>query len=147
MQTGAKDSGRTQGETGQAAPGSADLAETIVRLVQLRRNALTYHLARMFYRRLERSARGGEAPWRAIESMSALRTLIGGRFEKLKQRWNDAGLPLREHRGDRSACAEVDADGWRRFTLWLNSQGYEVRRGSEDNRAGELGVLFYVRRI
>lgn len=65
--------------------------------------------------------------WVGVESLSQLRALVGGRFQHLKQRWMDAGLPLREHRGDRSGRAKVSAEGWAELSSWTMKQGFEIR--------------------
>ena len=65
--------------------------------------------------------------WIQIESLSQLRAMVGGRFQKLKERWVGAGFPLREHRGDRAEKAQVDQGGWLELSLWISRQGYRTR--------------------
>lgn len=69
--------------------------------------------------------------WVAIESLSALRAVVGGRFQQLKERWVEAGFPLREHRGDRQQSAEFNEAGWVELSRWIVKQGFEVRRAQE----------------
>lgn len=68
-----------------------------------------------------------EREWIQIESLSQLRSMVGGRFQKLKERWISAGFPLREHRGDRASEAEIDQSGWLELSLWINRQGYKTK--------------------
>ncbi|MBX7139143.1 MAG: hypothetical protein K1X83_14305 [Oligoflexia bacterium] len=65
--------------------------------------------------------------WVGIESLSALRAMVGGRFHSLKTRWVEAGLPLKEHRGDKVTLGELDKSGWIELTSWISKQGFEVR--------------------
>lgn len=65
--------------------------------------------------------------WLAIESLSALRNLVGGRFHNLKERWVEAGFPLKEHRGDKTQKFEVNKQGWVELSNWIMKQGYEAR--------------------
>ena len=67
------------------------------------------------------------ADWIAIESLSRLRSTVGGRFQNLKERWIDAGLPLRRHRGDRGKKYKVSEKGWFELANWISKQGYEAR--------------------
>jgi len=129
--------------------GSADEAEsaevTDVRSVvqsalERRRGAIVYRLAERFSALLKR---GGvtelsedsevevDRPWTKIESLSQLRSTVGGRFQNLKQRWVEAGFPLREHRGDRSEKPQLDEDGWVELVRWINQQGYEARLAAD----------------
>ena len=74
---------------------------------------------------------GDSAQWQKIESLSQLRAAMGGRFKNLKERWVEAGFPLREHRGDREGKAAVDPNGWVELSLWINKKGFEVRLAEE----------------
>lgn len=76
-------------------------------------------------------APGDERVWTGVESLSRLRALVGGRFQQLKQRWIDAGLPLRAHRGDRTGRVEIDRDGWLELAAWIQKQGFEARLTNE----------------
>ena len=69
--------------------------------------------------------------WEAIESLSQLRAKVGGRFQKLKERWLAAGFPLREHRGDRDGEVELVHEGWVELSLWIQRQGYKTRLAKE----------------
>ncbi len=73
-----------------------------------------------------------ENEWKGVESLSQLRSLVGGRFKNLKEKWTSAGLPLRQHRGDRSGEAVVNQQGWLALSLWVNKQGYEIRLSNLD---------------
>jgi len=68
-----------------------------------------------------------DSKWIAIESLSSLRNLVGGRFHNLKEKWIEAGFPLREHRGDKAGEVEVKKQGWIELTNWILKQGYEAR--------------------
>jgi len=92
----------------------------------------------------DRSLEGSEQTlegieWLDIESLSQLRSIVGGRFQKLRTRWVKAGLPLREHRGDKDASYQIDSEGWSELSDWLLEQGYKVRQGT-----GEDAVIFQI---
>ena len=65
--------------------------------------------------------------WGAVESLSRLRSLVGGRFQNLKERWIGAGFPLREHRGEEHEAAAVNEQGWLELMNWISKQGFEAR--------------------
>lgn len=69
--------------------------------------------------------------WIRIESLSQLRTMVGGRFQNLRARWMAAGFPLREHRGDKSGASRLDEHGWVELSNWMLKQGYEARPAPE----------------
>ncbi len=66
-------------------------------------------------------------PWTSIESLSRLRSIVGGRFQNLKDRWTGAGFPLREHRGEEHEKTQVDERGWLELMSWVSKQGFEAR--------------------
>ncbi len=70
---------------------------------------------------------GVTSEWVGIESLSRLRSVVGGRFQNIKKKWVDAGFPLREHRGDRWKEFEMDRDAWLELAAWIAKQGYEAR--------------------
>lgn len=72
--------------------------------------------------------------WIGIESLSRLRSVVGGRFQNIKKKWIDAGFPLREHRGDRWREFELVEAGWLDLSTWIAKQGFEARltRESKD---------------
>lgn len=72
--------------------------------------------------------------WTGVESLSRLRSLVGGRFENLKKKWVDAGLPLREHRGDKPADFKIDEAGWLDLSNWVLKQGFESRLAKEGSQ-------------
>ena len=122
-----------------------ELRRIVKRAVLLRRNAIVLMLAKRFASAMEsRQVQPSEdeltGQWRQIESLSQLRALVGGRFRNLKERWVGAGLPLREHRGDRREKANVDSHGWLELASWISRQGYEVRLAGEED-----GHLFEIR--
>ncbi len=80
--------------------------------------------------------------WDPIDSLSKLRALVGGRFQNLKDRWIAAGLPLREHRGDKDGKSDVNQGGWIELSSWIAKQGYEARLTPESKEA-----LFEIRKI
>jgi hypothetical protein len=65
--------------------------------------------------------------WIGVESLSRLRSVVGGRFQNIKKKWVDAGLPLREHRGDRWKEFDLNKDGWLELVAWIGKQGFEAR--------------------
>jgi len=81
---------------------------------------------------LTMTSTGPEDDWIEIESLSRLRSIVGGRFKNLKDKWLLAGLPLREHRGDRQADYEVREDTWVELSNWIAKQGYEARLAEAD---------------
>jgi len=75
-----------------------------------------------------------ENEWIAIESLSRLRNLVGGRFQNLKKKWMNAGFPLREHRGDKGTDYQVDQKGWIELSNWILKQGYEAKLAPEQSK-------------
>ena len=69
----------------------------------------------------------GTGEWVGIESLSRLRSVVGGRFQNIKKKWTDAGFPLREHRGDRVKGFAVNESAWIELSNWILKQGYEAR--------------------
>lgn len=65
--------------------------------------------------------------WIGIESLSRLRSVVGGRFQNIKKKWMDAGFPLREHRGDRWKEFTLNQDAWLELASWIAKQGFEAR--------------------
>lgn len=105
--------------------------------IRRRRQVVVFEIARQIHALLQ--ARGlatghsitpqgaDDSQWYKVESLSQLRAVVGGRFKNLKERWVEAGFPLREHRGDREGKASVDKEGWAQLGLWINKQGFQVR--------------------
>jgi hypothetical protein len=79
-----------------------------------------------------------EAGWEKIESLSSLRAIVGGRFQQLKDRWVGAGLPLREKKGDRTQLSKIDGAGWNELALWINKQGFEIRRPDQSDTSSTV---------
>ncbi|MCB0329236.1 MAG: hypothetical protein KDD70_06220 [Bdellovibrionales bacterium] len=73
------------------------------------------------------NALSGTGDWIQIASLSQLRKEVGGRFQNLRNRWLEAGFPLKAHRGDPSEAYQLDQAGWLEMTSWLLKQGYESR--------------------
>ena len=65
--------------------------------------------------------------WVGVESLSRLRALVGGRFQNLKQKWIEAGLPLRERKGQKIDVSEVNEKGWIELSNWILKQNFETR--------------------
>ncbi len=125
-----------------------DQREQLRRSLERRKQAVVHHLAKRFYQALyeHRSAvevSTEKSDWIPIESLSQLRSHVGGRFQNLKQRWIAAGFPLREHRGDRSDTGEVNESEWFELASWIAKQGYESRLIYEE----EQDALFELRQI
>lgn len=109
-----------------------------------RRRVIVHALARTIYEQLalrlpaHRSETDEAVGWIRIESLSQLRTIVGGRFQNLKSRWVAAGFPLRAHRGDRTEEACIDEAAWVELQAWLGSQGFEARLVAEESSCFEL---------
>ena len=74
-----------------------------------------------------------EETWIGVESLSRLRSVVGGRFENIKKKWVGAGFPLREHRGDKKKSFKLDDKGWIELSNWILKQGYEARIAHDSN--------------
>ena len=82
---------------------------------------------------LQERAVGGKdktVDWLEIESLSKLRSIVGGRFQNIKAKWTNAGFPLKEHRGDKVEQFDLNKGGWIELTNWILSQGFEARLAS-----------------
>lgn len=90
----------------------------------------------------ERIAPSSSEEWQPIESLSRLRSQVGGRFQQLKQRWVAAGFPLKEHRGDKTSEVRLDERAWLELSAWMLKQGYEARLTPERS-----DVLFEIRAV
>lgn len=138
------------GSSGSSRNNSEEKAEKVCELVtgalERRRQVMVYELAKLFFERLPTEARseadGENDGWIMVESLSQLRTFVGGRFQNLKQKWVEAGLPLREHRGDRKVAGEVNQVGWVELSLWIARQGYEAKLASSEEDG-----LFMIRKV
>jgi hypothetical protein len=126
-----------------------ELKSMVRNAVELRKSAIVYGVAQKLFHAFENVAENapvsvvqGKGSWVKIESLSQLRAAVGGRFRNLKDKWTGAGLPLREHRGDRTGKANLSFDGWVELAAWITKQGYEVKLAGE-----EEPWLFEVRRI
>jgi hypothetical protein len=113
--------------------GSTSLLESVVNEVfQSRRDSFVFQCANRL-REFVSTAKEveSEAPvsadWVEVESLSRLRSVVGGRFENTKKRWVAAGFPLREHRGDKSGGFTIDEAGWIELSNWIIKQGFETR--------------------
>jgi len=80
-----------------------------------------------------------EDDWVAIDSMSKLRAIVGGRFDTLKAKWQSAGLPVKQKKGDSIPEFVVDSSGWTDLESWLLKMGYKARlRPDFKDRAFEI---------
>ena len=68
-----------------------------------------------------------QEPWIEVESLSRLRSVVGGRFQNIRKKWLSSGLPLREHRGDKDEGYEIIPEGWVELSNWILKQGYDAR--------------------
>jgi hypothetical protein len=115
-----------------------DIRSLVKGALQRRRQAIVFGVAKRVLEQVDQaelqtnSPEMGDEVWIRIESLSQLRSIVGGRFQKLKERWLAAGFPLREHRGDRAGKAAVDHEGWVELTVWVSRQGYRARLAGED---------------
>jgi len=109
----------------------------IKQCLEHRKQAVVHHLAKRFYERLYagRETEPSATEWVEIESLSQLRSHVGGRFQNLKQRWVAAGFPLREHRGDRSETGAVNESAWVELATWIAKQGFEARLVFDEDSA------------
>lgn len=82
------------------------------------------------------------AAWQGVESLSRLRSIVGGRFQNIKKKWTDAGFPLREHRGDRWKDFSLNDEGWLELSNWILKQGFEARLTTDSEE-----YLFELRKI
>lgn len=80
-------------------------------------------------------------PWVSIDSLSSLRSAVGGRFAKLKEHWLGAGLPLKSHRGEETKDYELDEGGWVQLEAYISERGFVSRLADQDEVC-----IFYVRR-
>ena len=88
------------------------------------------------------SASAAVKSWVAVESLSRLRSLVGGRFQNVKDRWVEAGFPLREHRGEELRQVTPSEKGWLELSTWIAKQGFEARLTPESKDG-----FFEVRRV
>lgn len=128
--------------------GATSLLESVVNQVfESRRDSYVFQCANRL-RELVSDARevASAAPvindWVEIESLSRLRTVVGGRFENTKKKWIAAGFPLREHRGDKLSAFVVNEAGWIELSNWIIKQGFETRQNP-----GKEHCLFELRKI
>lgn len=122
----------------------ADLVERITRqALSERRELFVHEIARrigsMAAQQLVDSSSEG---WQPVESLSRLRSIVGGRFENLKARWLGAGFPLKEHRADTPAQVTVIENGWIELSNWILIQGFEAKLASDRN-----DCLFLIREL
>ena len=103
------------------------------RAFDLKRDQWIAQIAGILKAKIAESKAGkNTAQWEGVPSLGKLRKVVGGRFDNLKRLWLLAGLPLREHRGDRQAVANLNHDGWVELTNWLMARGYECRVAAPD---------------
>lgn len=76
------------------------------------------------------------ATWTKISSLSGLRTLVGGRFANLKERWMAVGFPLRDA-SEEGVKGRVNRAAWLELANWIEGQGYAARL-PEDSSDGTL---------
>ncbi|RMG43709.1 MAG: hypothetical protein D6719_03225 [Candidatus Dadabacteria bacterium] len=74
-----------------------------------------------------------QGEWLAIDSLSKLRAEVGGRFQNIKKKWIEAGFPLKQHRGEKTASYKLNQEGWIELTNWILKQGYEARLATDDS--------------
>jgi hypothetical protein len=127
----------------------AEVRKVIRQGLQRRRQAIVYEIAKHFYEKVIKFdthfsiARDSGVGWTRIESLSQLRSIVGGRFQNLKRKWVGAGFPLKEHRGEKTDISqEVNHDGWIELSVWISGQGYEVRLAAQHSP-----WLFEIRKI
>lgn len=111
---------------------TTDIFEDVVEEVfQSRREAFVLHIMDRFKGLSvvpsEETSVKSDEPWIEVESLSRLRSVVGGRFQNIRKKWISAGLPLREHRGDKQDEYEIVPEGWVELSNWILKQGYEAR--------------------
>lgn len=72
---------------------------------------------------------GGD--WEEIDSLSKLRSLVGGRFQNLKDKWLAAGFPLKQDKSSKTGVYTLNEKGWIELSSWISNQGFEVRLNPE----------------
>ena len=85
--------------------------------------------------RSETALKQSESEWVNVESLSKLRSLVGGRFQNIKSKWLAAGFPLKEKNSGNALSYTLDENGWIELSSWISRQGYEVR-GAPDETSG-----------
>lgn len=119
----------------QSADHLVEMRRIVREAIFRRKQALVFYLARALEQGYQSAASVQRnnvdldaEGWEKIESLSQLRSVVGGRFQNLKKKWVEAGFPLREHRGDRGGIEiEISQQGWLELAVWVSGQGYEVR--------------------
>ena len=119
-----------------------DLREIVADAVERRRHVLVYEMARQIRSSLdglsiaqgESSKSVEDSEWIQVVSLSQLRSIVGGRFKNLRDRWVAAGFPLRAHRGDREEKGEVSEEAWNELKNWIENQDFLVRLGTSEDR-------------
>jgi len=113
------------------------LENVINEIFERRRDYFTFELTKILDemdsgQKGRAEAEGSE--WIEIESLSRLRTVVGGRFASLKEKWIEAGFPLRKHRGDTASVYELDEKGWLSLSAWISKQGFEAQLPNADSK-------------
>lgn len=129
---------KTPKSSEQISIDAAELRHVVRNAIERRSHVLVYEIANRLFDIFRREEVGAgilameeSTDWTSIESLSQLRAIVGGRFQNIKQKWVEAGFPLREHRGDRGERAQINDRGWTELALWINRQGFEARLASE----------------
>lgn len=81
-----------------------------------------------------------DSDWVVISSLSQLRREVGGRFNLIKDRWVEAGFPLKANRGEEKGDYVLQEEGWVKMSSWLIEQGYGVQLLSADDSRGYFEV-------
>jgi len=117
---------------------STEFLESIIAdIFESKKDYFTFELIKIF-EELKLAAAdtpGSEAQseWLEIDSLSKLRSTVGGRFASLKEKWLEAGFPLRKHRGDKESAYQVDEKGWLALVSWISKQGYEAQLSVDEH--------------
>ncbi len=87
--------------------------------------------------------RAQQAEWVGIVSLSGLRTLVGGRFSNLKEKWLAAGFPLKESKADEKQSYTIVKSAWLELVDWIEGQGFTARLPPDKGS----GILFEVQKV
>jgi hypothetical protein len=116
------------------------LRETLNRYETVFVGQLRSLLRDCFDKDLSRLGGDSDTQWVSIDSLSSLRSAVGGRFAKLKEHWLGAGLPMKSHRGEETKEFTLDEAGWVELEAYVSERGFVSRLADSEDSS-----IFYVR--